>query len=281
MARPIMSAFADEYSSRFDGQLEGLSSLGIKYLELRHADKTNVSKMDMEKIKELKAKLDKSGIAVSAVGSPLGKIKSDADMDAELARAEKIFGFANELESKYVRIFSLYKADGMNDEDYKSTVYSYLERMIKLASKYNVLLCHENEAKVYGETAEKCLEMLDYFGGDLGCVFDMGNFVLDGVAPYPYAYEMLKKYIAYFHIKDALAAGAIVPPGCGEARIADILKEHSEYAKNDFFVSLEPHLQTFSGLNALVGKSFDNPYKFPDKKTAFCEAAKRLSEIIG
>ena len=112
------------------------------------------------------------------------------------------------------------------------------------------------------------------------CVFDMGNFVLEGVDPYPEAYELLKKDIAYFHIKDALAQGAIVPPGRGDAKIQAILSAHREYAKEDFFVSLEPHLQTFSGLNALVGRSFENPYKYENEKVAFTDAVNKLKEMI-
>ena len=152
--------------------------------------------------------------------------------------------------------------------------------MVKLASKYGVTLCHENEAKIYGESPKACREILDYFGGEMKCVFDMGNFVLEGVDPYPAAYELLKKDIAYFHIKDALAAGAIVPPGKGEAKIREILAAHREYAKEDFFVSLEPHLQLFSGLNALVGRSFENPYQYADAKSAFADAVTKLKELI-
>ena len=108
----------------------------------------------------------------------------------------------------------------------------------------------------------------------------MGNYVLEGVKPYSEAYGLLRDSIAYFHIKDALAAGAIVPPGCGEANIKEILEEHARYSKEDFFVAIEPHLQLFSGLNALVGRSFDNPYKYNDAKEAFTDAVRKLKELL-
>ena len=107
----------------------------------------------------------------------------------------------------------------------------------------------------------------------------MGNFVLEGVDPY-IAYELLKEDIAYFHIKDALSAGAIVPAGKGEAKIKEILSAHKEYAKEDFFVSLEPHLQLFSGLNAIASRSFKNPYQYPDQKAAFSDAVTKFRELI-
>ena len=94
------------------------------------------------------------------------------------------------------------------------------------------------------------------------------------------AYETLKDHISYFHIKDALSQGAIVPAGKGEAKIKKILTAHRAYAKDDFFVSLEPHLQTFSGLNALVGRGFENPYQYPDARTAFEDALKKFKELM-
>lgn len=279
MARPILSAFADEYKSDFDGQLEGLKSFGIKNIELRFVNGTNVAALTDEQVTEVKAKLDAAGISVSAIGSPLGKINVSDDIDAEMVKAERVFKIANELGAKNIRMFSFYLDDSKSAEENKAIVYSALERMLAIAKRYGVILCHENEARIYGESPERCRELLDHFGGELKCVFDMGNFVLDGFKPYPDAYELLREYIEYFHIKDSLYAGAIVPAGCGEATIAEILKAHSEYAKGDFVITLEPHLQTFSGLNALVGKGFDNPYKFESTEAAFTEAVRCIKGI--
>ena len=162
----------------------------------------------------------------------------------------------------------------------RGEAFDALEKLVLLAREHGVTLCHENEAKIYGDIPARCREILDYFGGEMKCVFDMGNFVLENVDPYPEAYELLKKDIAYFHIKDAFSAGAIVPPGKGEAKIAEIISAHKLYAENDFFVSLEPHLQLFSGLNALVGRSFENPYQYNDAQSAFTDAVMKFKEII-
>ena len=132
---------------------------------------------------------------------------------------------------------------------------------------------------IYGESPEKCLELLEYFDGKLKCVFDMGNFVLDGYNPMD-AYKLLEKYVEYFHIKDALYAGAIVPAGKGEAQIKEILDLYKATGKKDTFVTLEPHLQTFSGLNALVGKTFENPYKYENQQVAFTDAVEKLKEVL-
>ena len=163
----------------------------------------------------------------------------------------------------------------------KDEVFENLARMVELAQAHGVLLCHENEAKIYGDTPERCKEILDAFGGSVRCVFDMGNFTLEGVDPLA-AYELLKPYIEYFHIKDGCKNGAIVPPGCGDSMIGEILSCHKAYAANDFFTSLEPHLTVFSGLNSLVQDvTFTNPYTYPDSASAFDDAVVKFKEVAG
>ena len=280
MGKIILSAFADEYSSDFTEQLIGMKGYGIDFIEVRGVDGKNVSALTRDEIKTVKSKLEHYGIGVSAIGSPIGKIKLDDDTDAHLDMAKRVFESANELGAKYVRMFSFYAPEGESIYDHKERVFGELLRLRDAAKSHGVVLCHENEAKIYGDVPKRCREIHDMTGGDIKTVFDMGNYVLEGVKPYAEGYGLLRDSIAYFHIKDALSVGAIVPPGCGEAHIADILREHVEYSKNDFFVSVEPHLQLFSGLNALVGRKFDNPYKYNDEKEAFTDAVKKLKELL-
>lgn len=280
MGKIILSAFADEYSADFTEQLLGMRTYGIDHVEIRGVDGKNVSVLTKDEVKTVKAKLDYYGMGASAIGSPVGKIQLDGDLDGHLDMAKRVFETANVLGAKYVRMFSFYAPSGEDILGYKDRVFGELSRLRDAAKSHGVVLCHENEAKIYGDVPERCREIYDAFGGDIKTVFDMGNYVLEGVKPYPMGYELLKDSIAYFHIKDALSAGAIVPPGCGEASIKEILASHVKYREDDFFVSVEPHLQLFSGLNALVGRSFDNPYKYNDAKEAFTDAVQKLKELL-
>ena len=275
-----LSAFADEYADSFEEQLRALERFGIKNLEVRHLNGKNISVLPLDEVKDAKRMLDASGIRVSAIGSPLGKIRLDGDIKAHIETARRIFESANILGAPFVRVFSFYAPEGKSIADIKGEVLDALERLVMLARAHGITLCHENEAKIYGDIPSREKELLDHFSGELKCVFDMGNFVLEGIDPYPEAYDLLKKDIAYFHIKDALFQGAIVPAGKGEAKIKEILSAHRDYAQEDFFVSLEPHLQTFAGLNALVGRSFTNPYQYADQKAAFGDAVEKFKELI-
>ena len=278
MNKLYLSAFADEYADDFVAQCSALKTFGFNSIEVRGVNGKNVSTLSLEEIENVKAVVDSYGLTVSSIGSPIGKIKLDGDLCGHFEMAERVFKYANVLGAKNVRIFSFYLADGETRESSKQKVIECLEKLLNLAESYGVTLCHENEALIYGESPESCLELLEHFGGRLKCVLDMGNFVLDGYNPYD-AYLKLYDYIEYFHIKDALYEGAIVPAGKGEAQIKEILDDYR--AKNSSVtITLEPHLQTFSGLNALVGKSFDNPYKYENQQLAFEDAVKCLKELL-
>ena len=279
MAKLILSAFSDEYADCIVEQCKALNKFGIDYMEVRGVNGKNVSTLSNEEVSELKKVLGDYGVKASSIGSPLGKIHLTDDFSAHLEKARHIFNIANELSAKYIRAFSFYVPEGKTCEECKGQVFDWLEQLLKLSEEYGVILCHENEAKIYGESPERCLEIAEYFGGRMKAVLDMGNYVLDYHDPMK-AYEMLKPYIEYFHIKDSLQAGAIVPPGKGEAKIKEILDKYKAEGPKDTFITLEPHLQTFSGLNALAGKKFDNPYKYENQQAAFTDAVEKLKELV-
>ena len=129
MARPVISAFSDEYKTEFDGQIEGLTLFGIKYIELRFVDGENVANLSDEVVASVKERLARAGISVSAIGSPLGKIKTSDDIDAEMAKAERVFKIANELGARYIRMFSFYLDENKTEEENRAVVYSSLRRI--------------------------------------------------------------------------------------------------------------------------------------------------------
>ncbi len=272
----VLSGFSDEYAPAFDEQIEGLQKLGMKYLELRFVDGVNVSELTDEQVQTVYDKLQKAGISVSSIGSPIGKIQIDEDFVAHLKKAERVFSIAKTFGCKYVRMFSFYLGDKTREEC-KDTVIERLRTLVALAEKYGVTLCHENEAKIYGEQPEECLALIKALDGKMRCVFDMGNFRLDGADP-ANAYELLKDYIEYFHIKDATVDGEIVPCGEGDAKIEEILKKH--HSDKNVFVSLEPHLVAFTGLSLLAGSELTQKYSFANSQEAFTYASNNMQNIL-
>lgn len=279
MANLILSAFADEHSNAFESQVKYLAHNNVGYIELRFVDGKNVSELSDEEIASAIRILKDYDMGVSAIGSPLGKINVTDDFGTHLDKTKRVCEIANKFGTKNIRMFSFYMPEGTTRDMCKNEVLERIGKMLDASDEFGTTLCHENEAKIYGESPDNCLELINCFNGRLKSVFDMGNFVLDGYNPFE-AYNLLKNHIEYFHIKDALKKGAIVPPGKGEAQIQQILDAYKCEFSKDTFVTLEPHLQTFDGLNQLVGKAFDNPYKFETKEIAFDTALKDIKEIL-
>ena len=96
------------------------------------------------------------------------------------------------------------------------------------------------------------------------------------------AFEIMRPYIAYVHIKDAkFVDGSVVPAGFGDGNIEGILRN---LFKNGFngFLSLEPHLGSFGGLENLeMGDLMMNlPKSGEDTFTLAYDALKSIIERI-
>ena len=92
--------------------------------------------------------------------------------------------------------------------------------------------------------------MKQFYGAHFKAVFDFANFVQARQDTLE-AYELLKPYIAYIHVKDARwEDGSVVPAGFGDGNVELILKRLKETGYGGY-LSLEPHLSEFVGFSAL------------------------------
>ncbi len=278
MAKFIYSAFSDEYSDDFVTQCKGMKSLGIDYIEIRHADGKSISEMKDPDLKEIKSKLDCYGLKISSIGSPLGKIKISDDFDSHLDLTKKICETALYLGTKNIRMFSFYPSPNTDINSQRDDVLSRLEKMLDVASKYDVYLCHENESDIYGETGENCLDILSYFNGRLKCVFDFGNLAFEEHDAYK-AYNMLKDRIEYFHIKDG-DKGVFLPSGYGKGHMKEILSDYKKNMTKDTFLTIEPHLFSFVGLESITSKKLVQSIKFNNNEEAFTFAKNSLDKLL-
>ena len=162
MAELIVSAFSDEYAEEMEKQCEALVRFDIKYMEIRRADGKNVSEFTESEAKRIRKTLDAFGLGVSAVGSPLGKT---LPFEVSEEQIERVFETAEILGAKYVRVFSFYLPEGAAPEKCRGEVLAGLEKVVAAGERHGILPCHENEAKIYGESPQRCLELLQYFGG--------------------------------------------------------------------------------------------------------------------
>lgn len=275
-----MSGFSDEITEIAKDQFEALNRFGIRYFEPRGINGKNISELTEQELHELKALMEHYGIRVSSIGSPVGKIKMTDDFEKHFEVLKNVVKAAKILDTKYIRVFSFYhQGNGPWTEQEREEVIRRMRIMTNYAAGENVILLHENEKDIYGDTADRCLDLMQMFYGDhFKAVFDPANFVQSGEDT-KRAYEMLKPYIAYMHIKDALLdSGEVMPVGYGDGNVEYILKDL--FASGfDGFLSLEPHLGNFKGFADLEIGAHAQQKKYSGEE-AFALAYKSLMDIL-
>lgn len=250
-----ISGFADEISPNFDVQLETVKALGMRYISLRAADGKGIADYTLQEIKEsIAPRLAEAGIGVSSLGSPIGKIDVDdeAGFVKQLTQLETLCQMCSVLQCRYIRIFSFYIPQGQDASLYRQTVIEKLRQFIQIAEQYHVILIHENEKGIYGDTAARCCDIMEALAGlHFRFAFDFANFVQCGEDPQE-CWNMLQEYIEYIHIKDAVSESKEnVLCGTGEGKIKELLERAICKEGYDGFLTLEPHLVLFDSLSSL------------------------------
>ncbi|WP_124065864.1 sugar phosphate isomerase/epimerase [Clostridium sp. E02] len=246
-----ITGFADEIDGDLGIQIQGLKKLGIHHMEMRGVNGKGLVEYPLSQVKEFKKELDYNGISISALGSPIGKIKITDAFEPHMELYKHTVEIAHEMETPNIRMFSFFMPEGEAYTPYRGKVMEQLSQFVDYAKVSDIILLHENEKGIYGDVADRCLDLMKEFYGDhFKAVFDFANFV-QCKQDTNQAYEMLKPYIAYIHIKDAIwADGTVVPAGKGDGnvdKILSILKDSGYHG----FLSLEPHLSDFAGFEAL------------------------------
>ena len=273
-------AFADEASSEIDKQILSMKKNGIKGLEIRNVDGVNVSDISDSKAKEVRKKLDDAGLITWSIGSPIGKIDIEKnDFKLHVEKFKRTLEIAEILDCRNLRMFSFFIPKDKNPNEYKNEIIDRLGVFCDIAKETPVELCHENEKGIYGDNAERCLEILKQFPQIKG-VFDPANFVQckqDTVE----AWNMLGAYIKYVHIKDALSDMSVVPAGKGEGNVEFIIDEYMKNGGKDF--TIEPHLAVFDGFGDLEINSEEKSrliYSYSSNEEALDAAVNAFKSII-
>lgn len=267
-----LSAFADEASPMLDGQIEALKRNEIEYLEIRGVNGENIANISCENAKKYADQLRTSGIKVWSIGSPVGKVNIDSDLEAHRAKLRHICELANIFGTDKVRMFSFFEAYGSREK-----VFSELSAMVEIAAEYGVELYHENEKAIYGDTLERVLDIMANVRG-LKFVYDPANFLEVGEDSKK-TLDALHSKTDYFHIKDVIAeTHTLVPAGYGDGRIDELVARIG--AGDDKVLTLEPHLKVFKGYSDIDATEMKNKFSYATNDGAFDAAAQALIKII-
>ena len=276
-----ISGFADEIDTDLSKQIQVLKKLDIHHVEMRGVNGKGLVEYSVSEAEEIKKQLTDSGIQLSSVGSPIGKIKITEDFTPHMELYKHTVEIAHEMETPYIRMFSFFMPENESYDPYRGKVMDQMGQFVDYAKSNNIILLHENEKDIYGDMADRCQELMkEFYGEHFKAVFDFANFVQckqDTLA----AYEMLKPYIAYIHIKDALwSDGSVVPAGYGDGNVEKILTMLKDSGYQGF-LSLEPHLADFAGFSALEQSTVEKKKLSGEESfTIACEALNKILERL-
>jgi len=242
-----LSAFGDEVSDDLELQLRCLAELKIGYLELRGVWGKNVLHLGDAEVDAVAAACARYGIAVSAIGAPVGKSPLAQPLAVELANLARIFEIARRVGTRWVRVFSFYPPEGVTGAAVDGLVAESAARLAalaELAHDAGMQLLLENEHGIVGDTVARCAALLAAVDApNLGFAWDPANFVHCGeMQSVARGWAALGPATRHVHIKDyAAATREVLPAGEGDGEVAALLT-HLDAAGYDGFLALEPHL---------------------------------------
>jgi 3-dehydroshikimate dehydratase len=242
-----LSAFADEVVDDFRGQVEFLAKEKVGYIEPRFVNKKNLMDLNQKELAEVRKLIRDHGLKVSAIGSPIGKVRLDQPFQPHLDKFKHAVELAQYLDTPFIRMFSYYAPEGKNIDDYRHQVMDRMVAKVEALAGTNVIMVHENEANIYGHTAANCVDMAKEINSpQFRLAYDPANFVWGEKITnnVEVCWPLMKPYVVHVHIKDwklgAQDVGSM--PGQGDGQIKELLAELAAM-KYQGRVTMEPHLQ--------------------------------------
>ena len=278
MAKFVLSAFADEAGTTLDEQIAALLRNDIGYIEPRNINGKPILTLTDEELIQVKSELDKNGIKVNSLGSPIGKYPIKEPFDKHLVDFKRALEVCKALGTDKMRMFSFF-TDQSELDTYRDEVLTRLNEMCKIAKEHGITLCHENESEIYGQNPKEMLDIMNNVHGIKG-IFDAANYrmnncdVLAGI-------EATLVNLAYIHIKDAIYdSQLIVPAGDGEGKIAEILDIVNSSTDEVVYLTLEPHLFLFDAYKGIDKHELKGKYTFTNNSESFDFAVNALKKLL-
>ena len=278
MARFILSAFADEAGSSLSEQIAALKRNDIGFIEPRNINGKPILTLSDEELKEIKSELDKNGIRVNSLGSPIGKYPIEEPFERHLIDFNRAIEVCRLLGTDRMRMFSFFvKQDELSK--YRDEVIRRLTVMTEIANEHGIMLCHENESAIYGQNPSEMKDLMTTVPGLYG-IFDPANYrmndcdVIEGI-------KATLINLAYLHIKDAIyESQIIVPAGDGEGRIAEVLDIVNNATDGIVYLTLEPHLFLFDAYKLIDNHELKGKYTFNSNSESFDFASNALKDLL-
>ena len=289
-SKVLLSAFADEAANRKTAveQMAALAALGLNYYSPRFVDVTgsgevkHVVELNEGELAQLKEIHAEYGMAVTSIGSRIGKVKL---LDQEDGSHNKYVPFeeylasevadtiraARALDAKLIRGFSFYHPKGEAPEPYVDQAVELVGQIADEFAKHGIVYGLEVEANLIGQNGRLLAALAEKINRDnLVVIFDGGNLSSQNLSPVECfaEYEAMRPHIGWLHIKDYAVDKSLewkgfvdeerlknfVPANIGDSGHEIILRDFREHipaltermcrlGAPGVFLELEPHLK--------------------------------------
>jgi sugar phosphate isomerase/epimerase len=278
-----ISGFYDEFSGDFETQLKKVKELGESYMCPRKLSGKNIADFTAEEFKnDAKPLMDKYGVKFSSIGSPIGKIELNDEeaYQTQLKKLTELVKICQMVNCKYIRIFSFHVDASGDFDSYFPIVVKKLKGFLEVVKGTDVVLLHENEKKIFGDLPERCLKLYKEINDpQFQLAYDASNFIQCDADPIA-AYELLKDYVVYYHIKDCSPEKVEVPVGLGIGNYKAMLTDLINVRGYEGFLTLEPHTGKYADLKVLFNILFPITALIPPVKN-FHKVFRRIDNAKG
>lgn len=212
-----LGVLTDEVSADIIEALDWVEENGLKHVEIRMVNGRNVADLTDVELDQLLAEVEKRGLFISGVASPLFKCALDPtrevasgdrfgqdeiSVEAHFTKLWRMLQIAKRLKTDKIRIFSFWREK--EPEKYEQEVVDHLKKAAEMAAEHDCLLLLENESTCNGGYAVEVSRIVRQVDSPhLKVLWDPGNEVHGGRSAYPEGYQHVRGLIDHVHIKDA------------------------------------------------------------------------------
>ena len=226
-----LSAFADEISPDPQQQIDVLKQCGVRHIEFRSILQDQRPRPDRPASRASSSRCSTSnGFKLSAIGSPIGKIKIDEPFEPHLKRFKRAIELCKVFGTPNIRVFSYYLPERRRlGRNWRNEVMRRMSEKTRLAEKAGVRLLHENEHRIYGDSRARratCCDAVEQTAAALRGASTTRPTTSSAATTRGGLGARRSEWTAHFHIKDWKAGekhGRVA--GEGQGRIPEVIAD--------------------------------------------------------
>ncbi|MCR2822949.1 sugar phosphate isomerase/epimerase family protein [Lederbergia panacisoli] len=248
-----LGVLTDEVSQDFAEALDWAECNGMTHVEIRMVGGKNIADFSDQELDQLLFEVEKRGLYVSAVASPIFKCalnpsravasgdtfgQEEESVEHHFLKLERVIEICKRLKADKIRIFSFWREQ--NPSDYEEEIIGYLKKAATAAAEHDALLLLENENSCNGGYASEVAHFVQQVDSpNLKVLWDPGNEEYGGRSAFPEGYDRVKGLIGHVHLKDAFV-DKCVPIGEGMVPFIDQLQALEDDGYEGLF-TIETH----------------------------------------